>query len=379
MEQADIHILSAILSGELQPEDPVVQSWLQEDPARAVLLEEPEQLREVVEAWRLQQTFDTDNMWARVTQEAEAEPTAVRQRYVLMRWRAAAAVLLLAAGAYWFMQRTKKAAPAVDVLAVAQQKPAGNFAILQAGGEEVSLQGKDSSFMMGGNRVDVRNGRMQVATEKPEQYTLRTPRGANYQVQLPDGSKVWLNAQSSIDYPSVFTGNERMVTVTGEVYFEVAAKAEQPFVVHAGRQEITVLGTAFCVRRYEEEQQGLTTLVSGKVKVQAAGKEQVLQPGQQAVVTGDQLQITPVDTEDFTSWKDGWIRFRNKPLTVILQAISRWYDINIKADEQQLTGQYFTCYINKEQGLGECIQSLNNSTNQFSFSLQGSTITVTKK
>ncbi|NML41501.1 DUF4974 domain-containing protein [Chitinophaga sp. G-6-1-13] len=378
MEQADIHILSAILSGELQPEDPVVQSWLQEDPARAVLLEEPEQLRRVVEEWRLQQSFDTSRMWAHITQDTA--PTVVRHRPFRMLWRAAAAVLLLAAGAYWFMQRTKQTVPATDALVAATQKPAGNFAILQAGGEEVSLHGKDSSFVLGGNQVNVHNGHMQIATGKPEQYTLRTPRGANYQVQLPDGSKVWLNAQSSIAYPSVFTDRERTVIVTGEVYFEVAAKAEQPFVVHAGAQEITVLGTAFCVRHYEEEQQGLTTLVSGKVKVQTtAGEDQVLQPGQQAIVAGSELHVVQVDTEDFTSWKDGWIRFRDKPLKTILQTISRWYDIDIKADEQQLTGQYFTCYINKEQGLGECIQSLNNSTNQFSFSLQGSTITVTKK
>lgn len=377
MEQTDIHILSAILSGELQPNDPVVQSWLQEDPARAVLLQEPEQLRRVVEEWRLQQSFDTNRMWAHITQHTA--PAAVKHRYLPMLWRAAAAVLLLVGGTYWFMHRTPQTTPATDTLAVAQQKPAGNFAILQAGGEEVSLHGKDSSFMLGGNRVNVQNGHMQVIAEKPEQYTLRTPRGANYQVQLPDGSKAWLNAQSSISYPSVFTGSERVVTVTGEVYFEVAAKAEQPFVVHAGTDDVTVLGTAFCVRNYEGEQQGLTTLVSGKVKVQAAGKEQLLQPGQQAIVAGGRLQVIQVDTADFTSWKDGWIRFRNKPLTDILQTISRWYDVDVQADDQQLTGQYFTCYINKEQGLGECIQSLNNSTNQFSFSLQGSTITVTKK
>ncbi len=377
MEETDIHILSGILSGELQPEDPAVQSWLQQDPARAVLLDEPEQLRRVVEEWRLQRSFDTRRMWAGIVQPAA--PIVVRQRNIRIVWRAAAAVLLLTAGVYWFMQRTKQPALPVNTLATANQKPAGNFAILQAGSETVSLHGKDSSFMLGGNQVKVHNGHMQVATDKPVNYTLRTPRGANYQVQLPDGSKVWLNAASSIDYPSVFTGSERRVTVTGEVYFEVAASAEQPFVVQAGIQEITVLGTAFGIRRYEKEQPALTTLVNGKVKVQAAGKEQVLQPGEQAIVSGSQLQVVHVDTEEFISWKDGWIRFRNKPLTAILQTISRWYDVDIKADDQQLTGQYFTCYINKEQGLGECIQSLNNSTNQFLFSLQGSTITVTKK
>nr|WP_295877243.1 FecR domain-containing protein [uncultured Chitinophaga sp.] len=377
MEETDIHILSGILSGELQPEDPAVQSWLREDPARAVLLEEPEQLRRLMEEWRLQQSFDTHRMWSGIVQEAA--PTVIKHRNLRILWRAAAAVLLLTAGVYWFMQRTKQPAPSIDTLAAAKQKPVGNFAILQAGDETVSLHGRDSSFMLGGNRVNVHNGHMQVATDKPVNYTLRTPRGASYEVQLPDGSKVWLNAASSIAYPSVFSGNERRVTVTGEVYFEVAAKAQQPFVVQAGIQEITVLGTAFGIRQYEKEQQGLTTLVNGKVKVQAAGKDQVLQPGEQAIVSGTQLQVVQVDTEEFTSWKDGWIRFRNKPLTSILQTISRWYDIDIQADEQQLTGQYFTCYINKEQGLGECLQSLNNSTNQFSFSLQGSTIIVTKK
>ncbi|QJB40034.1 FecR domain-containing protein [Chitinophaga oryzae] len=377
MEETDIHILSGILSGELQREDPAVQSWLQEDPARGLLLEEPEQLRKVMEEWRLQQSFDTHRMWAGIAQEAG--PAVVRHRNIRIWWRAAAAVLLLAAGAYWFLQRTKQPVSPADTLAAAKQKPAGNFAILQAGDETVSLHGKDSSFVLGGNQVNVHNGHMQVAADKPVNYILRTPRGANYQVQLPDGSKVWLNAASSIAYPSVFTGSERRVTVTGEVYFEVAALAQQPFVVQAGIQEITVLGTAFGIRQYEKEQQGLTTLVNGKVKIQAAGKDQVLQPGEQAIVSGSQLQVVQVDTEEFTSWKDGWIRFRNKPLTSILQTISRWYDIDIQADDQQLRGQYFTCYINKEQGLGECIQSLNNSTNQFLFSLQGSTIIVTKK
>lgn len=376
MEQSDIHILSGILSGELQQEDPAVQSWLQEDPARAVLLQEPEELRRVVEAWRVQQSFDTGRMWAGITAPA---PVVIRRHPGSIIWKAAAAILLLVAATWWFLRPKQQAQVSPETLIAAKQKPAGNFAVLQAGDETVSLQGKDSSFVLGGNRVDVHNGHMQVATGKPVNYTLRTPRGANYQVQLPDGSKAWLNAQSSIVYPSVFEGNERVVKVTGEVYFEIAAQARQPFIVHAGTQQITVLGTAFCIRSYEGDQHALTTLVSGKVKVQTGGKDQLLQPGEQAIVSGDQLQVTSVDTDDFTSWKDGWIRFRNKPLHDILQTISRWYDVDIQADEQQIVTQYFTCYINKEQGLGECLQSLNNSTNQFSFSLQGSTITVTKK
>ncbi|MBC9934541.1 FecR family protein [Chitinophaga qingshengii] len=377
MEQSDIHILSGILSGELQQEDPAVQSWLQEDPARAVLLQEPEELRRVVEAWRMQQSFDTGRMWSRIT--APATPAVVRRHPGRIIRRAAAAILLLLAAAWWFLRPQHPAGVSPETLIAAKQKPAGNFAVLQAGEETVSLQGKDSSFVLGGNRVDVHNGNMQVATGKSVNYTLRTPRGANYQVQLPDGSKAWLNAQSSIIYPSVFEGSERVVKVTGEVYFEVAAQARQPFMVHAGTQQITVLGTSFCIRSYEGDRQAFTTLVSGKVKVQAGGKDQLLQPGEQAIVSGNQLQVASVDTGDFTSWKDGWIRFRNKPLHDILQTISRWYDVDIQANEQQIVAQYFTCYINKEQGLGECIQSLNNSTNQFSFSLQGSTITVTKK
>ncbi|MBV8252823.1 MAG: FecR domain-containing protein [Chitinophaga sp.] len=409
MEQSDIEILSGLLSGALQPQDAVVQSWLQADPARSMLLKEPAELRRLLEVLQQQRFFDTNVMWERFTaanqwneaSQSGASHSAVQRhvigedshtieedyiggKVVVMRrlrifWWSAAAVVVLAMGMFWRMRSTENSHAKAMAIVVAAQKPAGNFAVLKAGNEEVDLHGGDSSFILGGNQVQVQHGNMQVATSKPVDYTLTTPRGATYQVQLPDGSKAWLNAMSSITYPAVFTGGERVVTISGEVYLEVAAVASQPFIVRTHAQEIKVLGTAFCVRDYEEEQQQLTTLVSGKVQVVAVGRQQVLQPGEQAVLKGAQIQVQHVNTEEYTSWKDGWIRFSNKPLTNILQTISRWYNVDINAAHQQIEGQFFTCYLDKNQSLGEFLQSLNNSTNQFSFSLQGSTITVTKK
>ncbi len=412
MEHSDIEILSGILSGALHPQDAVVQSWLQADPARSVLLKEPAELRRLLEELQQQRSFDANAMWERFSvkhqtgavpaggteagrgyEGVEVEKDSLGRQAVIdqvlptrkvvgMRrqkifWWAAAAVLLLAFCLIWPGKSVddlhKKA------LAVAAQKPAGSFAVLKAGNEVVDLHGGDSSFVLGGNQVQVQNGKMQVEATKPVEYTLTTPRGATYQVLLPDGSKAWLNAASSITYPSAFRGGERVVTVSGEVYLDVAAVASQPFIVHTNGQEIRVLGTAFSVRDYEGDLQQLTTLVSGKVQVVADGKKQLLQPGEQAVWKEGRIQVQQVNTEEYTSWKDGWIRFNNKPLSSILQTISRWYNVDINIANQQVSGQFFTCYLDKNQSLGEFLQSLNNSTNQFSFSLQGSTITVTKK
>ncbi|RAJ87595.1 FecR protein [Chitinophaga dinghuensis] len=409
MEHSDIEILSGILSGALQPQDAIVQSWLQEDPARSVLLKEPAELRRLLEELQQQRSFDADAMWGRfvVAHQMEHEQASgdtaglgyaeevdnkgrhavietgpATGKVVWMRYRRAigwaAAVILLLGGVMFWRMRSVESSHEKGLVAAAQ-KPVGNYAVLRAGKEEVDLHGGDSSFVLGGNQVQVQGGSMQVAATKPVEYTLTTPRGAAYQVQLPDGSKAWLNAASSITYPSAFTGGERVVTVSGEVYLDVAAVASQPFIVHTRGQEIRVLGTAFCVRDYEEDQQQLTTLVSGKVQVVADGKQQLLQPGEQAVLKDGRMQVQQVNTEEYTSWKDGWIRFNNKPLNSILQTISRWYNVDINTEHQLVSGQFFTCYLDKNQSLGELLQSLNNSTNQFSFSLQGSTITVTKK
>lgn len=382
MKQQDIQILSGLLSGELQPGDEIVRAWVQEDPAREALLQEPDRLRQLLEERQLQQSFSSGKMWDNfLANEAMKQQKGVaiplRKRY----WYAAAAVILLLGAGYLGWQMNARKPAASQVAAASTMLPLGSKAVLQAGTQQVTLAGSDSSFGLAGNQVQLKNGQLKINGQQPVQYTLSTPRGSTYSIQLPDGTMVWLNAASRISYPSVFKEDTRSVEVEGEAFFSVAANEMHPFVVHSGGQQVLVLGTTFNIRAYPGEPQLLTTLVSGKVQVRTPAGSSTLTPGWQTTCTPGswQLQQAAVDTTEIISWKNGWIRFRDKPLGEVLAAVSKWYDVDVRLQDESLSQQHFTCYIDKEQTLGQIIELLNRSTNQLKITLEPGIITVSKK
>jgi transmembrane sensor len=159
--------------------------------------------------------------------------------------------------------------------------------------------------------------------------TIATPRGGQYQVILPDGSKAWLNAASSLTFPTSFSGDKREVHVTGEAYFEVAKDVARPFLVKAGNVSITVLGTSFDISNYNDEPIK-TTLVGGAVKVTGGNRSVLLKPGQQAKASGEDLQlVAKADTQSIVAWKDGDFRFRGASIDEVMRQLSRWYDIQV--------------------------------------------------
>lgn len=161
--------------------------------------------------------------------------------------------------------------------------------------------------------------------------TVSTPRGGQYRVILPDGSTVWLNAASSLRYPTAFNANERKVELTGEGYFEVARDEKQPFIVHSGRQSVQVLGTEFNINAYENEITTTTTLVSGSIAINntESKEKDILKPGQQAVWRNGRYRITAVDVNPYTAWKNGEFLFTATPLDAVLRQVERWYDIEV--------------------------------------------------
>ena len=170
--------------------------------------------------------------------------------------------------------------------------------------------------------------------------TIETPRGGQYQVILPDGTKVWLNAASSLTYPTTFTGNERRVTLTGEGYFEVAKKVEGgkaegkrlPFIVTTGEQQVEVLGTHFNINAYTDEETIRTTLLEGSVRVsnRKSHSSRLLQPGQQAWFNKHSaIKVVDVNTLDAVAWKDGYFRFNRDDIQSVMRQISRWYNIDV--------------------------------------------------
>ncbi|QMW06672.1 FecR family protein [Spirosoma foliorum] len=230
---------------------------------------------------------------------------------------------------------------------------------------------------------------LEAPITKSSYNTITTPRGGKFRIILPDGSKVWLNAASSLKYPTKFIGNERSVTLIGEAYFEImplknAHKQAMPFRVHSASQVVEVLGTHFNINSYADESMVKTTLLEGKVKVirtspdrAESSTEIILKPGEQAQLTADakrRLNLIPkADLEEAVAWKNGQFQFKDTDLPTIMRQISRWYDV--KVDFQgRLPDTKFRGKISRDVPLSQIFQILQLSG--INFKIEGRKITV---
>jgi transmembrane sensor len=271
-------------------------------------------------------------------------PSPVR-RWV-RRAMTAAAVVLLSVGLFrlWRTYRAESIVQA-PVVVVA---PGGNRAVLTlAGGQKILLdsaatgvlaeQGNTHVQKLGDGKLAYEAGGGAGATAAPLYNTLTTPRGGQYQLTLPDGTKVWLNAASSLTYPTVFTGGSRTVEMTGEAYFEVAHDKKRPFMVKAGGQTIEDIGTQFNVNAYTDEPAQVTTLLEGAVKVDG----HFLQPGEKATVTGGGVvDVTKGDPEGAVAWKNGLFDFNDAGLQTVMRQLSRWYNVDVTYEGNIPTRQF---------------------------------------
>ncbi|MBB6129223.1 FecR family protein [Mucilaginibacter lappiensis] len=204
---------------------------------------------------------------------------------------------------------------------------------------------------------------------------ISTPRGGQYQVVLSDGTKVWLNAASSIKFPTVFTGHERKVELTGEAYFEVAKNKDMPFKVAVDHMSVEVLGTHFNVDAYKDEEVIKTTLLEGAVKLVTSDHQAYLKPGQQATLNQQQsFNIRSVNTEEAIAWKNGYFIFNNENIQSIMRKISRWYDVEVvyngKVDERDFGGT-----VSRFDSVADVLKSLE-LTGTVHFKMEGRRIIV---
>jgi transmembrane sensor len=249
-----------------------------------------------------------------------------------IKYAAAAAIIVLVVtgGLYRF----SKQSPDVKTLAVQDVAPGGNKAMLTlADGSVVTLDSTGNQVIQqGGTAVKQTGGQLTYDGgsngEAISFNTLTTPKGGQFQVRLSDGTRVWMNAASSLRYPTAFSGHERKVEVTGEVYFEVAKDAAKPFQVQAGNMKVEVLGTHFNINAYD----GLsTTLLEGTVKVSSLpqGDHVILQPGQQAKLSDNIKVISNPDVDRIMAWKNGLFNFEGASFKEVMQELERWYDIEV--------------------------------------------------
>jgi len=187
---------------------------------------------------------------------------------------------------------------------------------------------------------------------------VSTPRGGQYKVQLPDGSKVWLNASSSIRFPSVFPAAERRVEITGEAYFEVVKDPSRPFTVSFNGTEVQVLGTSFNVMAYADERVSKTTLVEGSVSIRNHRSHAMLRPGQQAaLLPGGRIQTDFKPVDEAVAWKDGMFYFKNAGVKDVMRQLSRWYDVEISY-RGEVPVKQFTGRVSRDVNLSEILGML---------------------
>jgi transmembrane sensor len=300
--------------------------------------------------------------------EGAALPETPR-RLPWVRRLTAAAVLVLLTGSYLWWNHPKTIQPvAPSRTVVADIAPGHPGAILTlSNGKNIILDSAANGTiaMQGASSVVKQNGGLSYThanAEKQTLYnTLSTPRGRQYQLNLPDGSKVWLNAASSITYPTAFPTKERKISVTGEAYFEVVKNAAQPFKVRAGQNEIDVLGTSFNVNAYSDENAIQTTLLEGSVKITVGKTNHILQPGQQARVNEQQINIlSHPNLDQVMAWKNGYFNFDKLSMQEVLAQISRWYDVEV-VYQGTITPKKFGGEIERDLNLSEVLDGLKET------------------
>lgn len=211
----------------------------------------------------------------------------------------------------------------------------------------------------------------------PVFHTITVPVGGEYHFTLSDGSKVWINSGSELVFPALFVGEKREVFVKGEVYFEVAHREDNPFVVHAGEADIRVLGTKFNVAAYPEESCIRTTLAQGKVSVDFAGRQVELIPGFQAVAdkAGKKLDKGEVDVSMYISWIKGVFEYENMTLASITTQLSRWYDVEFEFSAPEYKDRRFTGVVKKYDDLNDVLKVIEKTTD-VRFVINGKNIAV---
>lgn len=313
---------------------------------------------------------------------------------VFLRW-AAAAVVLLALGSVIYLYSGGKSLFHKQRTYASDAAPGSNKAILVlANGQKISLSdihNGDVAKEAGLSITKTADGQLvyNIVDDKPDGATkedtfntIETPKGGVWQIKLPDGSSVWLNAASSLTYPLSFAkGKKRMVELKGEAYFEVSKDKDHPFVVKTAKQEVEVLGTSFNINSYADESEVKTTLLEGSVKVMpylAGQQADVLKPGEQAVLNEKGMNIKEVDAEESIDWKNGYFMFNNEKQENIMRKIARWYNVQIEYADVSAKDVMYYGSISRFENVSKVLRKFEQ-TGEVRFEINKNKITVYKE
>lgn len=370
-----IELLDKYLAGKCSPEEKILVEHtynLFEDPVQQTM-SESQLIKMKTDMWR--------------SVEQRTMPTGT----VLPVWRniaAAAAVVLVALSAGLYFYSDHKGSRSVDSVTLMNDiQPGGNKATLTlSNGKRISLNDVTNGKIAeeAGIKIEkTADGQLiytiaDAKASRPGEFnTIETPKGGQYQLTLPDGTKVWLNAASSLKYPLDFkTKTHRKIKLIGEAYFEVAKDKQRPFIVETTMQTVEVLGTHFNINSYSDEPSSKTTLIEGSVKVSNKSGFKILQPGQQSSLTETKIELSEIDIEDAKAWKNGLFVFSDEPLESIMRKVSRWYDVDIVYKGVDVNELYWGS-ISRYDNISKVLKKLS-VTGGITFKIEGRRIIASK-
>ena len=314
--------------------------------------------------------------------------------FTIRRMVAAAAVIILCLGVGGYIYFNNKAVhsqQSTDHSMIANdiKAPLSNKAMITlANGKQIILDSAGNGTLAKEGDVNISklaDGQIAYTALRQAQgdmqyNTLSNPRGSKViNLTLSDGSKVWLNAESSLKYPTAFSGNERKVEITGEAYFEVAHNVKMPFTVLANGTEIHDIGTAFNVNTYSDEEKMKVTLVEGSVKDalrQAQGDNVILKPGQQAILrqAQDDIQVIAADVDEAIAWKNGMFSFKGADIQTVMRQVARWYDVEV-VFEGKIPSKHYNGETSRNLNASQMLKVLEESG--IRFRIEGKKIIVT--
>jgi len=290
-------------------------------------------------------------------------------------WAAACMLLAVSLLSYrFFILRERETMQGNVAMAIPAARPSTSIMLTLADGRQIALDSakKGETFeQKGSSAVNNEKGMLSYSApaEEPAEKadivfnTLTIPRGKQYKVVLPDGSQVWLNAASSLHYPTRFPDGERKVELSGEAYFDIVKDDRKPFTVVAGKQTIAVLGTAFNVKAYTDESYIKTTLIEGRIKLASpdGNNTSILKPGEQAILEGNRLQVRAVDTREDVAWRSDLFYFSNTDLRDVGYQLQRWYDIEV--DFSSLPAEKLYGQLPRSTPLPQLLKVIEKTTN----------------
>ncbi|TKC58551.1 FecR family protein [Pedobacter hiemivivus] len=322
---------------------------------------------------------------------AAIKPNTSKPSIPLWKKLSVAASILLCLGLAFYFYPAVRPTPFAQTAKTNPIAPGGNKAFLTlSNGQKISLTDATNGKLAEQSGIQITKTATGMLvyqlTDQPNPSgktsynTIETPKGGQYQLILPDGSKVWLNAASTLTFPTSFASlKTRKVELIGEAYFEIAKNKTSPFIVKSAKQEVKVLGTHFNINSYADEQSTTTTLLEGSVNILSLNKAEnvILKPGQQSTLNNNRISIAEINTEEAIAWKNGLFIFNDENIKSIMKKIARWYDVEItfkgNMDHISFVGNYA-----RNKNLESLLENIE-LTEKVHFKIEGRRIEVIAK